>query len=506
MTEFLYWDDQAVVAENPIVVSGLGFENAKAALSEITLNLWHPVTLWSHQLDVSLFGLNPDLHHFSALVHHGIACLSLWFALGSLRSAVGTRLLTRGISLFVCLLFLLHPAHVESWAWIAERKDLLSAIFGYLCLGFWARWNRTRARRDYTLAFVALALGLASKPSLVVWPVLLLLTCWWQTRRVDRRDLKGILPFALIALACAMLTWYFQLQRGEAVLDVISTRSMTSNLIVGTTNLGLYLGRIFWPFNLSYFYPSPRETPWVSLVLSGLVIVSLSVLAYKLREKCPALMWSWASFLVILVPVCGFIYSGESNAPDRYTYLAYTGPFISLCLLARQFLPLRACQISASLCLLILGAATLQQAGKWKSMEQLCSQAIKRDPEANYAAHHHLSMVYLKGGQIQDALDHINRSLDIYPGNRYLWAQAGVIHFEQGDRQRAFQAFERQLVSNQDSTLALSGLVKIHLEAGSAQLATPLLERLITLVPSGPQRESYEQTLLALKENIGTSG
>ncbi|MGJ8726267.1 MAG: tetratricopeptide repeat protein [Roseibacillus sp.] len=511
-TEFLSWDDTAIISENPVVNSGLSLENIILALKTEVLNLWHPLTLWSHQLDVTLFGLNPDLHHLSALFYHLLAGLALFFALCQIKSPspftgagqensaqkpTGQALVSKPIAFVTTLLFLLHPMHVESWAWLSERKDTLSALFAFLSLGFWARFiGHQPSKLNYTLSLLFLTCGLMSKPSLIVWPAVLLLTAQWQAPHKNLKahlpTLKKLIPHLLICLIIAGITYSFQLNRGEGIIKVIATRSPHENLIVGFNNIWIYLSKIFFPHPLSYFYQPLQTYPFAGGTLGLTLSLLLTYFSWRLRHSFPLLLWAWGSFFVTLAPVCGFIVAGEANAPDRYSYLAYTGPFLLLTILASKGVrrlnlpPQQAAPISSLLTVIILiplTCLTILRAPAWKNMETLTAAAIKAHPNS-YAPHNHLALYYLAQDQTQKARHHIERSLELREGNRYLWAKLGMIELQAGNSALAQKHFLKQLVHAPNHLNAHVGLSKIYLETNNFRAALPHLEKASQLAPN----------------------
>jgi len=522
-TEFLTWDDTVIISENPLVKDGLTIENVLLALQAETLNLWHPMTLWSHQLDVSLFGLNPDLHHLSALLYHLLAGLALYFALLQLKAPPSSNsarnrspVVSKAVALYTTLLFLLHPMHVESWAWLAERKDTLSALFAFLTLNYWARFNQApvnsrSSKFNYALSLLFLACGLLSKPSMVVWPAVLFLTTHLQNPRPQLKEhlptIKLLLPHLLLCVCTAVITYLLQLGRGEETLQVIATRPLHQNLVVGFNNLWIYFYKVFYPSPLSYFYEPLKTYPFTGGALGFSLFLILTHFSWKLRQSFPLLLWAWGSFVIVLGPVCGFMVSGEANAPDRYSYLAYTGPFLLLTVLASkcfQLLNLTTQKyklILSSLAAIILISLTFlsaKRAADWKSMETLTTAAIESHPNS-YAPHHHIASVYLAQNQIQKARYHIERTLALREGNRFLWSQLGIIEHQEGNSNLAQKHFLKQLVHSPNNLHAHVGLAKIYLETNDFLAALPHLEKASELVP---ENMAYALALKQCREAI----
>jgi len=524
-TEFLSWDDKAIISENPVVNRGLSLDALFTAFQTEVLNLWHPLTLWSHQLDVTLFGLNPDLHHLSALLYHLLAGLALYCAVLQIKTPKSfdpatsqQPLLSKTTALITTLLFLLHPMHIESWAWLSERKDTLSTLFAFLSLNYWARFisggatlqstSRGLAGKtnqiNYSLSLIFLTCGLLSKPSLIVWPAVLLLLSNWQNPKKHLKDhlptLKLLIPHTLACLIIATITYRFQLGRGEDLLAVFATRPLHQNLITGFNNIWIYTYKLFLPLKLSYFYPPLEVYPFKGFAAGLLLFITLSFLSWKHRFRFPLLAFAWGSFFIILAPVCGFIISGEANAPDRYSYLAYTGPFLLLVTLAPQLLqkirltPQQQKITLAALTVFLLAAYTTYatiRAPHWENMETLTQAAIKSHPES-YAPHHHLALQYLGQNNPTKARPHIEQSLKLREGNRYLWAELGKIELAAGNPEAAIQHFQKQLVHAPNNPNAHAGLAKVFLKQNNPQAALSHLQKASQL---DPQNKSFQQAI-----------
>src|SRR5260221_5256540 len=246
---FVAYDTPAYLTENPWVLRGLSFEGLRWAFTEFHSANWHPLTWISHMLDVQLFGLRPGWHALENVLWHAAnACLVL-LVLERMTGEFGR-------SLFVAFLFALHPLHVESVAWIVERKDVLSTFFGLACLLAWVRWTRQGSRGAYALAVLLLALGLLAKPMLVTWPFVLLLLDFWPLRRMDRGAVKLVvekLPFFLLAVLSAIAT--VRAQDAGGAVQSLSNFHFSSRLANAVVAYGAYLGKTFWPTDLTFYYP-----------------------------------------------------------------------------------------------------------------------------------------------------------------------------------------------------------------------------------------------------------
>ena len=361
--DFLSYDDPDYVTANAQVQQGLGWQGLKWACSAIVSCNWHPLTMLSHMLDCQLFGLKPWGHHLSSLLIHAVTSVLVFVWLQQMTGAAWR-------SLFVAALFAVHPLHVESVAWVAERKDLLSGFFGVLTLWAYARYVKGEVRsprsevrrtgedasrtthhasrftfhvsRYYLLALCFFVLGLMSKPMLVTWPFVLLLLDYWplgrfglqadsgppSTRKwqIVNRILWEKAPFFLIAAVFSVVTLLVQ-KHGGAVkaaqdfpLDVRCANALVSYC--------RYLGKLLWPTGLAVYYPHPQHWPLGLVLLAGGLLLGISVLLFAQRRRAPFLLVGWLWFCGTLVPVIGLVQVGRQAMADRYSYLPSLGAFI----------------------------------------------------------------------------------------------------------------------------------------------------------------------------------
>jgi len=463
--DFITWDDPETLTQNEHVNGGLSKEGIHYAFTSAELNLWHPLTWISHQLDVSLFGLNPMWHHFMNLMIHVLSAIALF---GALHALTGRR----WSSLAVALLFGIHPLHVESVAWISERKDTLSGLFAHLtlwCYAIYAIYEKqnvkaSRKRRWYVLALVMFSLGLLSKPSLVVWPLVLLLCDFWPLYRFSNRTeffrcSREKIPFLILAGIVAYTTISLQGSRDD--LGVINSIPLDQRLLGGMVNYGTYIQRIFWPQDLCYFYPA-RNVLEIGEIVIGVVILAIALsLAWYARRRARWMTWGILFFLGVLFPVIGFVVSGESVAPDRYSYLSATGVFIVVvwgchALALRMRNGQRIVSTSIGLVIIILGTLSWKQAGYWRSTETLARHALHVN-ENNYHANNMYGVTLLEENPVT-ARSHFEAVLSLRPDHRYAHFNIGKTWQEVGDIPRARAAYSAQLIHWPKSADALHAL------------------------------------------------
>jgi tetratricopeptide (TPR) repeat protein len=330
---FITYDDPVYVTENAHVAGGLTWENVRWAFRSTEASNWHPLTWISHMADCQVFGMRPWGHHLTSVLLHAANALLLFIVLRRMTMAPWR-------SLFVAALFGLHPLHVESVAWIAERKDVLSTTFWLLTLWAYARWaDPSRARRAPTAAWYVLALlffatGLMCKPMLVTLPCVLLLLDYWPLGRLARSSSAGRwflllekAPFVALSVAASAITLFAQ-GNGGSVGDVedFPWPVRISNALISYCR---YLGKCFVPVKLAIFYPFfAQQPPLGETIVAGTLLVAITAASVVLARRRPYLLVGWLWFLGTLVPVIGLVQVGGQSMADRYTYVPLTGVFI----------------------------------------------------------------------------------------------------------------------------------------------------------------------------------
>ncbi len=328
--QFVNFDDTDYITDNPVVKHGLTPAGLAWAFSGYHVSNWHPVTWLSHMMDCSLFGVNAGAHHFVNVLFHAANTALLFTLLWRLTQRLWP-------SALVAALFAWHPLHVESVAWISERKDVLSTFFALLALLSYAKYAKENCRRSFWYALIFFALGLMSKPMLVTLPFVLLLLDYWPLGRMGnvRLLLAEKIPFFLLAAISCVLTFLAQ-RNGEAVvsLDSVSLGYRLENAPLAAAG---YLQKIFWPTGLCAIYPMPPKLSALHVALAIAVLILISVAAWQWRKARPYFITGWLWFLGTLVPVIGLVQVGGQAMADRYTYLPAIGFFTALVFLANDF-------------------------------------------------------------------------------------------------------------------------------------------------------------------------
>jgi protein O-mannosyl-transferase len=445
---FTGYDDPDYVTANPHVKTGLSAANVVWAFTAAHAGNWHPLTWISHMTDCSLFGLQPSGHHLVSLLLH-IACTLLLFLW--LSSATGAP----APSAVVALLFGLHPAHVESVAWAAERKDVLSTLFLMLALLFYVGPAFPPAK-NRALVFALCAAGLMCKPMLVTLPLLLLIVDLWPLRRPF--SLRHKLPLVgLAAISCAVTVWAQHSGGTLAAIDRLPLRLRVSNAALSYLK---YCGKAFWPVRLAAFYPFPETIPLWAAAGSVLVLAAVTWLAWVTRNQRPWLAAGWAWYLVTLLPVIGFVQVGMQSMADRYLYVPIVGLLMAVVWEFHVRFPNRGALLPFAVPAAACALLTWNQVQVWKDGVTLFTHAIAVT-DGNFVAHDNLGVELDRLGRSTEALAQYREAIRIRPGDRngeanYAQANfaAGEQLFAQGKLEESLALFHEGLAHRPQQPLA----------------------------------------------------
>jgi len=426
--EFVDYDDRAYVVENARVQDGLRWATVRWAATARVASHWHPLTMLSHALDWTLFGSWAGGHHATSVVLHALNVLLLFSLL--LRTTG-----QRGRSALVAALFALHPLRVESVAWVAERKDVLSAAFFLATLHAYVGWVRRPSGVRYAVVLLGFAGGLMAKPIVLTLPVVaLLLDHWPLARRTSfRARVVEKVPLLLLALGSVVLTLHAAQDGAMAPLAHLSLAGRLANALV---SLAWYLETTVWPSGLGVLYLHPAVPGAVPispavLVASLALVAGVSLWVFWEARRFPYLVTGWGWYLVLLLPVLGLVQAGIQARADRYTYLALIGPTVMIVwrtgdALARRALAAPAwAALGAALAVVLLGYAhvTGRQLETWRDSESLYRNAIAVEP-GNFMMHFNLGTVLAAAHRDAEALDEFERAVAIHP--RYAPAERAL--------------------------------------------------------------------------------
>ena len=483
------YDDELYVTRNPHVVSGPTPANLAWAFSTFDTGNWHPLTWVSHMLDCRLFGVRPRAHHCVNLALHVLNVVLLFYLLW-LATGAGWK------SAFVAALFALHPMHVESVAWVAERKDVLSAMFWLLATLCYIRYVKVPARGKtwYAAALACFALGLMAKPMLVTLPFTLLLLDVWpldrlgtqktnqkekklnSNRKPGWRDYRPLIiekiPFFAVSAVSCIVAVIAQSNKNAVV--AVSSLSLLERVANAINSYGAYLWKMVAPVNLACFYPFPPRLPTASIVVSLCVLVAISVFCLKARRTMPYLLAGWLWYVGTLVPVIGLVQVGVQSMADRYTYVPYIGTFIMIAwgipaALARwRFLRpvLFACAVAVLAVLILI---THTEAAYWNNSVSLFEHAA-RVTKNNDVAYLNLGVALSSLGKTDSAIASFHRALAAKPGDPGVaydvYNNIGIALSRQGKMGDALECYRKALATAPELAEAHFNLAAVLADRG----------------------------------------
>jgi tetratricopeptide (TPR) repeat protein len=456
--DFIHFDDNLYVTQNPHVSTGFSLSNMLWAFTSVDVMYWHPLTLLSHMLDVQLYGMNPHGHHATNIIVHMGSTALLLYLLFRLTGTVWQ-------SLFVAALFALHPLHVESVAWVAERKDVLSAFFWFLTLLSYAAFVEKPTRSRYLFTFASFVLGLMAKPMVVTLPVVMLLLDFWPLNRSNLTEqgtgpghapgflarllplVKEKIPFFACSLLLVAITIYSQLKMGG--MPTVGALSLGLRIENALVSYLTYIAKTVWPHDLAILYPLPAAIPLWHAIGAFAILLLASAATIRFGRQYPYLPVGWFWFLITLLPVIGFTQAGVQAMADRFTYI----PHIGLFLMVAWGIPPLLEKISSKEVILALlaggvltasAAATWHQLGYWRDEAVLYQHAL-RVTASNHTMHANLGGLFLARGDLEAALGEYREALALSPTYADAHYNLGVALARKGDLAEAIREFRSAL-------------------------------------------------------------
>lgn len=447
--DFTGFDDPTYITENIHVSTGLSFENLRWAFTSFEGN-WHPLTWISHQLDVWLFGMNPGRHHLVNLSLHLFNTALLFAFVFRLTGKTWH-------ALSVAAILALHPTHVESVAWISERKDLLSTFFFLLTLLSYYAYTLSGRRSNYLICITLYAAALLSKPMVVTLPFLLLLLDFFplhrirfESGRIWRTNVHLLLekvPLLVMVVVVSVLTIVAQRTGGALVsLDTISVFQRIQNSLTGYS---VYLSKFFLPTNLAVFYPQNHIFSATKTLAAALLVTTLCVLAYRHGKNRPAILTGWLWFLITLIPVIGLVQVGEQAYADRYTYIPYIGLTIAIAYIAEDVThSLQAQKIIILASSLILtcwfGVQTSIYLQTWQNSLTLFNNAVKIAPYY-HLTRNHLGLALASANRYEEALVQFETAISLKPDFAIGHYNKGLALLNLGRENQALESFNKAI-------------------------------------------------------------
>lgn len=543
--EFVALDDDAYVYDNRNVQAGLTQGSIHWAFTTHHTGNWHPLTWLSHMLVCHFHGSNPGAHHLFNLVLHLANAILLYLVLRIITAAPWR-------SGFLAALFALHPMHVESVAWISERKDVLSAFFWMLTMLGYAWYVRHPSIGRYLLVALFFVLGLLSKPMLVTLPFVLLLIDFYPLERykpgatdragvsgqgvsIQRLILEKIPLFALAALSCIAT---FLAQKAEGAVGTLQATSLYERTANAAVSYVDYIGKMFYPADLAVLYPFPSTIPAWKIIGACLLLAAITAAAFRVRRDHPYFIVGWLWFLGTLVPVIGLVKVGVQSMADRYTYIPYIGLFFMIAWGAPGLLKQRKelCRflfVPAVACLAACAILSFNQAKLWKNSRALfehtlkvtssnwlvhlsygivlldqgdtqeaaahCSKAIKIRPDYD-KAHFTMGMVRERENKLEEAVDHYRAALQINPKFELAHNNIGIVLARQGRTDEAVAHFHEALRIKPDFERAHYNLGIALLEQGKVDEAIVRFRETLRIAPYFSQARTHLDRALKMKQ------
>ncbi len=482
---FVLYDDDVYITENPSVKAGLTWAGMIWAFTAGHGANWHPLTWISHMLDCQWFGLWAGGHHLVSAGLHSLNALLLFFVLKRMTRATAA-------SAFAAALFAAHPLHVESVAWAAERKDVLSTLFWLLTLAAYARYAEQPKGSRYAWVILAFTLGLMAKPMLVTLPFVLLLLDYWPLKRLEKRSAARLfaekIPMLLLAAASCFVTVAVQRSGGAlAGLELVPLAERVKNAIIAYV---FYLEKTFAPAGLAVFYPRPIGGRSLEAAMgAALLLGAATAFAFRQRNRRPFLLIGWLWYLGTLIPVIGLVQVGSQAYADRYTYVPLIGIFIALAWAGTEFANSRrgarakaAVGIAGMAVALTFAGLSVRQTTYWRDSFALFERAlaVTRD---NNVAHLNLGKLHAERGELDTAIPHFRAVLQRYPNDPKANSNLGGALVTQRKFDEALPLLQKALSVDATDPTTHGNLGSLLAQQGKVNEALPHFKEAVRLKP-----------------------
>lgn len=443
--EFVNIDDGPYVTENRLIQSGITFEGIRWAFSTTYAEFWHPLTWLSLMFDYQLYGLNAGGYHTTNLILHILSTLLLFWLFNRMTEAPWK-------SAFVAALFGIHPLHVESVAWIAERKDVLSGFFWMLTLCLYVYYTEKPGIRRYGLVLCGFVLALMSKPMVVTLPVIMILLDYWPLKRFELQkgslilwQLKEKFPFFVLSAAASIIAIYARYKPyGKDFQSTISSQ-ITNAAVAFLT----YVEKTFWPQDMAFFYPFSAQIPIGYFYVSLVLMIMVSVAVILMVKQLPYFFVGWFWYTITILPVIGIIKVGDFSMADRYHYLPSIGLTVMLAwgipaLLKSEEIRTKVVFPAGIVFVVLMALLAHRQCTYWENSLSLMRHALQVN-QHNYLAHNNMGLVLFNQGRIAEAIKHDNESIRLKPYYAYAYNNRGIVYGEQRQYQLALNDFNEAI-------------------------------------------------------------
>lgn len=425
--DFINYDDPGYIYQNVNVTAGFTYSSIKWAFSSYSMGIWHPVTWMSHIIDFQLFGLNPRYHHLSALLIHTINIFLCYKLFNKLSGSTVK-------SIFITLIFALHPLHVEPVAWLSSRKDLLSGLFFFLMLISYSHYRETKNPLNYALMTTTFLIGIMCKPMLVTAPVILLLIDYWKMNIWENKPAKKLIvekiPLLCISIIFSFISIYTQHQSG--VVAETSEISISYRIMHSITAYCDYLKKILFPVDLTILYPLKTEIALSTFIISALFLIIISVIAISYRNNYRFFIVCWLWFIIMMLPVIGIFQIGIQSITDRYCYISTIPVSIILIYAAESFLQNfryrgGAIYVSAVILTIAMSTASFMQLRHWKNSVTILTRAVALADNVPLL-HNNLALALAENGKYNEGLFHLKKAISLNPKYIYAYFNMGLIY------------------------------------------------------------------------------
>jgi len=499
--DFVYLDDPVYVVNNEWVRKGLSLSGVKWSLTALAAGNWHPLTWISHMVDIQLFGLDAGRHHVTSVVIHAINSILLFVVLSRMTARPW-------LSGMVAALFAIHPLHVESVAWISERKDVLSAFFWILTLNAYVSYCRKPNPARYLVVVLLFVLGLMSKPMVVTLPFTLLLLDYWPLKRLPPESvtrpsswlplIREKVPLFLLTLASTFATVKAQRGYGAVVaLEQFPLKGRIANSIVAYI---AYLRDLLWPARLAAYYPFERHSA-AYVAVSLVIFIGMTAIALIQARRRPYILFGWAWYVGTLIPAIGLVQVGDQARADRYTYVPAIGLFIVIVWLVTEIasrwnFSRLALPGAAIVVLSACTAISIRQVSYWRNNLSLFTRAVAVTRQ-NYRAEALLGVAYSASGKHQEAVKHYRSSLAIWDGNAEVHTNLGASLFAIGESDEALRQFSEAVRYKPDNALYRYNYGVMLVEKGREHDGISEVRKSTELDPANKQYRDGLEILLA---------
>ena len=484
--QFINFDDNEYVFKNAQVARGLTLEGVVWAFTHVYAANWHPLTWLSHMLDCQLYGLNPAGHHLTNVFLHAATAIVLFLVLRNMTSALWR-------SAFVATVFVIHPLRVESVAWVAERKDVLSGLFFALTIAAYVRYARRPTGTHYGMMMLLFALGLMSKPMLVTLPAVLLALDYWPLNRLasddeGNKNVPGMrklilekVPLLALAAASSLATLFAQ----KVALQPLATVSLMARIGNAFMSCVVYLYQVFWPSCLDSLYPFQIDQVRPGKVLVAMALlaaISVAIVYLRLRRY---LVTGWLWYLIMLAPVIGILQVGSQAHADRYTYLPQIGLYLLLTWAAADLIERwRHSRLILSILaigiVLALAFVARTQASYWQNSETLWRRTLACTSR-NSGAEQNLGQAIHEKGNVEEAMVHFQNALRIDPSQASVHSALGVALLEMGRADQSLISLRRAIEIDPNDADAHYNFGNTLLQLGRAREAVAQYSRALEI-------------------------